>query len=301
MMDLSLVRGNTNISFTFWHPFFIMAVETGNFRLDGGGMFGVVPKVLWEKKIPADNHNRIAMTMRCLFIHSFHTKRNYLIDTGIGNKFSAKTQRIFSIDVKTRSLIKSLSQIGIQSQDITDIILTHLHFDHCGGCTYYDKDGNLELTFPNAIHYVSKNHWETATHPNDREKASFLAENIEPLEQTEKKHEIYIGHVFEPGLSVLMVNGHTEGQLLPLITVDNKRLLFCADLFPTQHHIALPWIMGYDMNAAETIKEKKTILHQFANPTDFLFLEHDCNTEVMQIARTERFFQLKNKYKLSDI
>ena len=264
MINISQLSNNKSISSTMLSPFFIVAIEAGHFRLDGGAMFGVVPKLLWQKKIKPDINNCIPMTMRCLFIHSLKTQKNYLIDCGIGHKLS-RVEKICSIDFQHGSLLSSLARINIYPKDISDVILTHLHFDHCGGCTYYQPDGNLRLTFYNATHYVSKNHWETAKYPNEREKVSFLAENLEPLKSSGKLQEIYIGHTFEPGLSVLMVNGHTDGQLLPLIQVGGKTILFCADLFPSKYHIHLAWIMGYDMNASETIKEKKSILYQAAS------------------------------------
>src|SRR5690606_9657282 len=173
-----------NLSKTTFGPFELYTIETGDFKLDGGAMFGVVPKTLWAKGIKADEYNRIQMTMRCLLIKSKQTGRIYLIDNGAGTKFNEKMADIYKLDYSTKNLEQSLNQQGFTVDDITDVVFTHLHFDHCGGTTYYDENENLAFTFPHAQYHVVKSHWETAINPNARERASFLPENIEPLKQS---------------------------------------------------------------------------------------------------------------------
>jgi len=271
------------LSKTFLGNFELYTIETGDFKLDGGAMFGVVPKTLWSRGIEADENNRIQMTMRCLLIKSKVTDKLYLIDNGLGTKFNDKLMEIYQIDFSKHTMEKSFAEHGFSFEDVSDVIFTHLHFDHCGGTTYLDKEGNSQYTFPNATYHVTKSHWETATNPNAREKASFMPENINPLRETDHLNLVNEGHEFEKGLSTIIVNGHTLGQQLPLIEGDGKKLCFVADLLPTHVHVPLPWVMGYDMYPAETLKEKEDFLNRSVSEDFYLYLEHDYYKEIIKL------------------
>lgn len=280
--------------------FELYRIETGDFKLDGGAMFGVVPKTLWSKGIPADEKNRIQMTMRCLLIRSKKTGKVYLIDTGAGSKFNEKMQDIYQLDYSKKNLHQSLKAHGFSAEDITDMVFTHLHFDHCGGSSYYDDKGELQLTFPNAVHHINEKHWENANHPNAREKASFLPENINPLEKV-KLNLLNDNHEFEPGFSTFTVNGHSIGQQLPVITDGKRKLVFAGDLIPTHVHVPLPWVMGYDMYPVQTLDEKEEFLKQAASNKDFIFLEHDYYKEIIQIEQDGKKFRVSETLSLQDL
>jgi len=290
-----------SLSQTSIGPFNLYTIETGNFRLDGGAMFGVVPKTLWSRQIESDDKNRIPMTMRCLLIESSNTGRLYLVDDGAGTKFDEKFKSIYQIDHSTYSLIDSLEHHGFTPHDITDLILTHLHFDHCGGSTYIDDNGELKLQFPNARHHVTQKQWDTATHPNAREKASFLKNNIEPLKASGQLNLVKGGHEYESGLTATEVNGHTLGQQLPKITTDETILVYAGDLIPTQHHVPLPWVMGYDMRPVQTLDEKEEILNRAVEEGWYFFLEHDAHDEVITVEKENNKFRTAHKLTLSDI
>lgn len=289
------------LSKTFLKNFELYTIETGDFKLDGGAMFGVVPKTLWSRDIPADENNRIQMTMRCLLIKSTKTGKIYLIDNGLGTKFSEKMMKIYQVDFSERDMQKSFKEHGFSFDDVTDVIFTHLHFDHCGGTSYLDEAGNSKFTFPNAEYHVTKTHWETATNPNVREKASFLPENINPLKETDKLNLVDEHHEFEPGLSTIVVNGHTLGQQLPLIEGDGKKLCFVADLLPTHVHVPLPWVMGYDMYPAETLKEKEEFLQRVVEEDFSLYLEHDYYKELIKIEHNDGKYSVAESFSLNDL
>ena len=290
-----------SLSKTTLGNFELYTIETGDFKLDGGAMFGVVPKTLWSRGIPADEKNRIQMTMRCLLIKSKATNKLYLIDNGLGTKFSEKMMKIYQVDFSERSMQKSFKEHGFSFEDVTDVIFTHLHFDHCGGTSYLDEAGNSKFTFPNAEYHVTKTHWETATNPNAREKASFLPENINPLKETDKLHLVDENHEFEPGLSTIIVNGHTLGQQLPLIEGDHKKLCFVADLLPTHVHVPLPWVMGYDMYPAETLKEKEDFLKRAVEEDFYLYLEHDYYKEIIKLEFAEGKYSVTDSLSLNEL
>lgn len=290
-----------NLSKTTFGPFELYTIETGDFKLDGGAMFGVVPKTLWAKGIKADEYNRIQMTMRCLLIKSKQTGRIYLIDNGAGTKFNEKMADIYKLDYSTKNLEQSLNQQGFTVDDITDVVFTHLHFDHCGGTTYYDENENLAFTFPNAQYHVVKSHWETAINPNARERASFLPENIEPLKQSNKLNLVEENHEYEPGFTTLIMNGHTIGQQLPVLSSGDKTLVYGADLLPTHVHVPLPWVMGYDMYPAQTLQEKERFLKDAANSSWHIFLEHDAEKEIIQIEQDGRRFFVSRSMTLDDL
>jgi glyoxylase-like metal-dependent hydrolase (beta-lactamase superfamily II) len=263
--------------------FTLYTIQTGYFRLDGGAMFGVVPKTLWSRGIDCDDKNRIPMGMRSLLIKSEKTDRLYLIDTGIGNKADEKFRKIYDMDDEEYNLDAGLAHWGFSKDDVTDVVFTHLHFDHGGGAVTKNDDLELEITFPNAQHWVQEKHWETAINPNVREKASYLRENIEPLKTFDKLNKIQPDHEFEPGFTLEIVNGHTIAQQLPKLSDGKTTLLYGADLLPTHLHVPIPWVMGYDMYPATTLEEKAEILERAADENWFIFLEHDYNVDTIQI------------------
>lgn len=280
------------------------AIEAGNFKLDGGAMFGVVPKVLWNKTNPSDANNQIDLAARCLLIEDGN--RLILIDTGMGNKQSEKFFGFYNMwgnfDLET-----SLKQKGFHKDDITDVFLTHLHFDHCGGAISVNKSKNgFEPTFKNAVYWSNKNHWNWATQPNPREKASFLTENIVPIQEsgqlkfietTENPLEIHP----ELNFGILFADGHTEKQMIPHIKYQDKTIVFCADLLPTAGHIPLPYVMGYDTRPLLTISEKEQFLKQAVANNYYLFLEHDAHNPIITLKDTEKGVRLDEVFAVNDI
>lgn len=280
------------------------AIEAGNFKLDGGAMFGVVPKVLWNKTNPADANNQIDLAARCLLIEDGN--RLILIDTGMGNKQSDKFFGFYNM-WGDFNLEQSLKDKGFHKNDITDVFLTHLHFDHCGGAvSWNDSRTGYEPTFKNATYFTNQNHWNWATEPNPREKASFLSENILPLqesgqlkfiEQTQNPQEI----ISELNFGVLFVNGHTEKQMIPHIKYQDKTIVFCADLLATAGHIPLPYVMGYDTRPLLTLTEKEQFLQQAAANNYYLYLEHDAHNPIITVQETEKGVRLKDVFSINDI
>ncbi|MCT4700165.1 MBL fold metallo-hydrolase [Tenacibaculum haliotis] len=277
----------------------IYPIETGNFKLDGGAMFGVVPKSIWQKTNPADDKNMISMSMRCMLIEDGN--RLTLIDTGIGNKQSDKFFGYyylfgdFSLDV-------SLAKHGFHRDDITDVFLTHLHFDHCGGSIQWNKDKTgYEPAFKNARFWSNQRHWDWAVNPNPREKASFLQENIQPIKESGQLNFLHLNAKDYVGFDVLFKDGHTEKQMLPKIQYQDKTIVFMADLLPTAGHLPLPYVMGYDTRPLLTLKEKEAFLNEAADKEFYLFLEHDAYNELITVKHTEKGVRLKESYKFTDI
>jgi glyoxylase-like metal-dependent hydrolase (beta-lactamase superfamily II) len=274
-------------------------IETGNFKLDGGAMFGVVPKVLWNRTNPADGQNRIDIAARSLLIED--GDRLILIDTGMGNKQPEKFFQHYGL-WGDFSLDSSLSAAGFTREDITDVFLTHLHFDHCGGAVRWNKTKTAyELSFPNARYWSNKAHWEWATNPNDREKASFLKENLLPIKESGrlkfiKKSEADFVAKTALGFGVLFVDGHTEKQMIPHISYKGKTLVFMADLLPTAGHLPLPYIMGYDVRPLCSLKEKKRFLDQAANKNFLLFMQHDASNPLITVQHTEKGVRLLESF-----
>lgn len=279
----------------------LYSVETGRFKLDGGAMFGVVPKTLWSKKIEADEKNRITFATRCLLIRSTATDKLYLVDNGCGDKFDEKMSNIYSLDFNHSELERSLEALSVTPADITDIIFTHLHFDHCGGTTTYDDDGNLTHRFQNATYHVNKRHWHTATHPNAREKASFLPENINPIGESKRLNLVEDNHTFEKGLTTLPAEGHTIGQQLPFIFDSERTLVYGADLIPTHAHVPLPWVMGYDMSPLKTLQEKNTFLENATSNKWYIYLEHDAQHEIITIDHKDGKFSVNQSLSMQDL
>ncbi|MEX0844450.1 MAG: MBL fold metallo-hydrolase [Balneolaceae bacterium] len=290
-----------SLSKTTIGPFELYTIETGDFSLDGGAMFGVVPKTLWSRQLPADDKNRIPMTMRCLLIKSNNTGKLYLVDNGAGTKFNEKMENIYQLDYSDKNLEKSFKHHGFEFDEVTDVIFTHLHFDHCGGTTFYNEEGELAHAFSNAAYHVVDKHWENATHPNAREKASFLPENIGPIKKSDQLNLVNENHEYEPGLTNIIVNGHTIGQQLPKIEGDGKTLVFVADLLPTHVHLPLPWVMGYDMYPVQTLSEKDTFLKEAVEKEWNLYLEHDAHQEIIRIQQEDGRFSITENFTLNEL
>lgn len=274
-------------------------INTGFFKLDGGAMFGVVPKSIWSKTNPADENNMCSWAMRCLLIEDGN--RLILIDNGIGNKQDAKFFSYYYM-YGDDTLEKSLKAKGFSPDDITDMFLTHLHFDHCGGSIINNKTKTgYETTFKNATYWSNAEHWEWATKPNPREKASFLKENILPIKESgqlkfvEKEGELF------SGFSVMYARGHTDAMMIPHIKYKGKTIVYMADLLPSTGHIPLPYVMGYDTRPLITIQEKEKFMNDAAEKEYILFLEHDPVNECCTVQKTEKGVRLKNTFLLSEI
>ena len=277
----------------------IYPIETGSFKLDGGAMFGVVPKTIWQKTNPADSNNLIDMSMRCMLIED--GQRLILIDTGLGSKQSDKFFGYYHL-FGNFSLESSLTKLGFHRDDITDIFLTHLHFDHCGGVIEWNSQKNLlQPAFKNAKFWSNDNHWKWASEPNPREKASFLKENINPIRESGQLNFITNNSLEQIGFNVLFMDGHTEKQMLPKLSYQGKTIVFMADLLPTIGHIPLPYVMGYDTRPLLTIKEKAIFLKEAADNNYYLFLEHDAYNEICTVQHTEKGVRLKGTHKFTDI
>lgn len=282
----------------------LYAIETGNFKLDGGAMFGVVPKTIWNKTNPADANNLIDIAARCLLIEDGN--RLILIDTGMGNKQSDKFFGYYSL-WGSHSLDASLAKHGFHRDAITDVFMTHLHFDHCGGSIQWNKDKTgYEPAFKNAKFWTNENHWQWATQPNAREKASFLPENLLPMQESGQLNFIQrpegdFGASTEMGFDIFYADGHTEKQMLPHISYNGKIIVFCADLLATAGHIPLPYVMGYDTRPLLTMPEKNKVLTAAADHNHFLFLEHDAHNEIITVQHTEKGVRLKDVFTCEEV
>ena len=282
----------------------IYPIDTGNFKLDGGAMFGVVPKVIWQKTNPADSNNLINMSLRCMLIEDGN--RLILIDNGTGDK---QSEKFFSYyyPFGEQSLDSSLKKIGFHRDDITDVFLTHLHFDHCGGSIKWNADRTgYQPAFKNAVFWSNENHWKWATEPNAREKASFLKENIRPIEESGQLKYLPLSAPgglagTELGFDVLFVDGHTEKQMIPHIQYQGKTLVFMADLLPTVGHIPLAYVMGYDVRPLITLDEKAKFLNKAADEGYYLFLEHDYENQICTVKHTEKGVRLDRTFKFDEV
>ena len=282
----------------------IYPIETGNFKLDGGAMFGVVPKSLWQRTNPADSNNMIEMSMRCMLIEE--GDRLILIDTGLGAKQSEKFFSYYYL-FGDYSLDNSLVKLGFHRDDITDVFLTHLHFDHCGGSIQWNTNKTgYEPAFKNAKFWSNRSHWQWAIAPNSREKASFLKENILPIEESGQLNfiancEKSYSESSELGFGILFADGHTEKQMLPHIQYKGKTIVFMADLLPTVGHIPLPYVMGYDTRPLLTLNEKVAFMNKAADKNYYLFLEHDAYNELCTVQHTEKGVRLKETFTFNEI
>jgi glyoxylase-like metal-dependent hydrolase (beta-lactamase superfamily II) len=271
----------------------LSAIETGYFALDGGAMFGVIPKTIWEKTNPADLRNRVKLTARCLMLSG--EKRNILIDTGCGSKWDEKARYIYDFNFELFNLEKCLIDSKIKPDDITDVILTHLHFDHTGGSTKY-YNGKLVPAFPNANYYVQKTNFEWAKNPCEKDRASFIKENYTPLYENGILKFIDGDFNFDEELEIINLNGHTFGQQLVKISDSSQTLLFNGDLFPYTAHIHIPSLPGYDLQPLITMEEKKKILNRAVEEEWKLFFEHDPDTVIATVKNTEKGFTVKEKF-----
>ena len=277
----------------------LFTVDTGFFKLDGGAMFGVVPKSIWSRTNPSDENNLCPWAMRCLLVSDGN--RLVLIDTGIGDKQDARFFSHYYLHGDA-SLTKSLQQLGVHPTDITDVFLTHLHFDHCGGCVKYGSHGQYELTFPRATYWTNEDHWNWATVPNPREKASFLEENILPLQEHGVLNYLDLGtKSLFPGVDFLTMDGHTDKQMLPKIQYKGHTLVFMADLLPSVGHIPLAYVMGYDTRPLLTLQEKQEFLEIAARDQYVLFLEHDSVHECCTVKMTEKGVRVDQTFRLDEL
>ena len=273
-------------------------IETGNLKLDGGAMFGVVPKVMWSKVYPADENNLANWAMRCLLIED--GDRKILIDNGIGDKQGENFLKHYYLN-GDETLESSLEKAGVKPEDITDMVLTHMHFDHCGGSVKYTEDrSGFELTFPNATYWTSRQQYEWATNPNRREKASFLKENILPIEESGHLKLIEEEGEYIPGIAFKMYDGHTDGQVIPHIHVGGKTVVYMADLMPSVAHLPMPWIMAYDTRPLQTLKDRERFYAEALENDYILFFEHDLYNEACTIVDTPKGVKSDKVGKLSE-
>jgi glyoxylase-like metal-dependent hydrolase (beta-lactamase superfamily II) len=285
-------------------------IDTGFFKLDGGAMFGVVPKTIWNKMNPADANNLCTWALRCLLIED--GSRLILVDTGIGNKQDAKFFSHYYLHGE-HSLDDSLESNGFSRNDVTDVFLTHLHFDHCGGAITREQ-GKLLPAFPNAVYWSNASHWAWATEPNEREKASFLKENILPIQESGRLHMVQVRGDDKPdslsgltqvpfteGFSIRLVNGHTSSMMLPQLTYKGKTIVFMADLLPSAAHLPIPYVMAYDMFPLTSLREKKVFLEEALAGDYILFFEHDPIHECCKLQKSEKGILAKEFFKLKDL
>lgn len=274
----------------------LYTINTGKFKLDGGAMFGVVPKSIWNRLNPADENNMCSWAMRCLLIET--DKKLILIDNGLGDKQSEKFFGYYFLHGND-SLVKSLANHGFSPDDITDNIITHLHFDHCGGGIKWNKDKTAyEPTFKNAVYHVGKTQWESALQPNAREKASFLKENILPMQEFGQLNLVEKESELLPGIHVRFVYGHTSGQMIPLISYKDKTIAYMADLLPSTAHVPIPYVMAYDIKPLETIIEKEKWLNEAEKNNWILFFEHDPEVECCTLKMTDRGIRVDETFRM---
>ncbi len=276
-------------------PYQVYLLETGRFWLDGGAMFGIVPKTLWSRTNPSDEKNRVELGMKVLLI--FYEDHKILVNVGAGHKFPPRQQEIYRLEYDQFDLKKSLRAHNVNPEEITDLVLTHCHFDHAGGATEYSRDG-LQLTFPNAIHYLQRTHWDWALNPTDRDRGSFLREDIEPLKRTEKLKILEGEYELFPGFHLLLSNGHTVGMQMVKIQDAGTTLFYSSDLIPTTSHLALPYIMGYDIYPLTTLEEKRRLLNQACDEDWVIALEHDSKLDGIRVQKGEKRIVIKETLKI---
>jgi len=278
-------------------PYEIFSIETSEFRLDGGAMFGIIPKTMWEKTSPADKLNRIHLITRSLLLISDH--RKILIDTGNGTKWEEKYKRIYQIDTSLYSIERSLSKYGYESKDITDVICTHLHFDHVGGNTKLEG-GKIVPTFPNAKYWVSKENWELANHPSQKDAGSFLEEDWKVLIENSMLEIVSGKKSFIEGIDIFLSHGHTLGLMHPIISDGDQTIFYGSDLFPTVTHIPVQWVMSYDIQPMVTIQEKNDLLEKMFKKNWILFFEHDPNFQACTIDWDGKKYSKKEEVIISE-
>ena len=276
-------------------PFRIFSLETGRFGLDGGAMFGVVPKTLWSRSNPSDERNRIHLAMRALLI--LHGNRKILVDVGCGHKFSDKLKEIYRIDHSRFTLLGSLAAHGIGPKDITDVILTHFHFDHAGGATC-TRDDRMGLTFPSARHYIQRSQWERALNPSEKDRGSYMGMDIEPFRDLAQLKILEGPCELFPGLQLLISNGHTPGLQMVRIQDGSTTLFFCGDMMPTASHLPLPYLMGFDLYPLTTIEEKRHYLQQACEEDWIIALEHDPVHQAIRIQPGKKYCEIRESLRL---
>ncbi len=273
------------------------AVLDGRFRLDGGSMFGVVPRVLWQKRHPADDSNRIELALRCLLAES--GDRRLLVDTGIGERWDDKGRRIYAIERRPHQLLRELEAAGVAAEAVTDVVLTHLHFDHAGGVVQPGPDGPTP-TFPNARHWVQRKHWEWAHAPTDRDRASFHVEGFRRLVELGLLEQVDGAREIAPGARLVPINGHTPGQQMVEFHTGDGTLVYCADLIPFASQVHVPWIMGFDLNPLLTLNEKREFLSRAVEEGYVLVFEHDPTVEACTVKFADDRFQVDRTLSLAD-
>lgn len=273
------------------------SIDAGNLKLDGGAMFGVVPKVLWQRLYPADEKNLCNWAMRCLLVET--ENRKILIDTGMGNKQDEKFFKHYYPNGEG-DLIASLSKQGFKPEDITDVIITHLHFDHVGGAVKHNEKGELVPSFPNATYHIGRRQWEWAVNANRRERASFLPENFIPLKEHGVLNLIDDETELFPGITLKMYDGHTDGQMLPHINYKGRTLVYAADLFPSTAHFPMPYIMSYDTRPLDTLKDKKRFFTEALENNYVVFFEHDLYNECCTLHETPKGIRENECFTLAD-
>ena len=275
----------------------LYSIETSEFSLDGGAMFGIIPKPIWEREAPSDALNRIDMVTRSLLLCS--DEKKILIDTGNGTKWEEKYRDIYNIDTSRYNIENSLTKYGFSADDITDIINTHLHFDHAGGNTKID-DGSIVPTFPNAKYWVTKEHWELANHPSQKDSGSFIEHDWKVLAENGMIETVNGNEPFIKGIDSYITQGHTAGLLHPMISDGTKTLFYGADIFPLAAHISIPWVMAYDVQPVVTMKEKEILLPKMQDEEWILFLEHDPNIQACTVHQDGKHFKMNKSVLISE-
>ena len=273
----------------------LYSIETSEFSLDGGAMFGIIPKTLWKEKLSPDRLNRVDMVTRSLLMVT--DNRKVLIDTGNGSKWAKKYLDMYNIDFSKYNILSSLKKSGFETDDITDVICTHLHFDHIGGNTFYQND-IIEPTFPNATYWISKDNWALANQPSVKDQGSFISKDWEVLEKNNMIK--LVDEQFLDGIDIFFTYGHTNGLMHPIISDSNKKLFYGADIFPTHAHLPVPWVMAYDLHPAKTMSEKSKLLKKMYDEEWILFFEHDPFYQACTIDMRGKYYGIKSIVKISE-
>ena len=275
----------------------LYSVETSEFGLDGGAMFGIIPKPVWEKKVPADELNRVNMVTRSLLLVS--DEKKILIDTGNGTKWEEKYKQIYDINTDQYNIEKSLGKYGFSSEQITDVICTHMHFDHIGGNTKI-KSGEVIPTFPNAKYWISEENWNLANHPSQKDAGSFIEHDWKVLAENQMIEIINGKEPFIEGIETIVTRGHTPGLLHPIVSDGSNKLFYGADIFPMVAHIPIPWVMAYDVQPVVTMEEKQKLLQEMEREDWILFFEHDPHIQACTVHKDGKHYKLNKKIKISD-